>query len=153
MSITADRLIIIGRGCLIAQKTVKDLLTTGSGTYVRVRTAELRPRNSVALERQHRACQSDDTLHEVAADVVGNWPSRRVVTLQELSEGRSIFAVRPVDALRLARINVARPRPLRQCTVSVNKSPHRPRSSPNSVAAIRAGARPCCSQIVDARRG
>jgi len=37
MPLTADRLIIIGRGRLIAQTTVTDLLNSGSGNFARVR--------------------------------------------------------------------------------------------------------------------
>jgi ABC-2 type transport system ATP-binding protein len=40
MAITADRLIIIGRGRLIAQTTVADFLAGGAGSYVRVRTPD-----------------------------------------------------------------------------------------------------------------
>src|SRR5713226_9015800 len=40
MSITADRLIIIGRGRLIAQTTVEDFLSGGSGNFVRVRSPQ-----------------------------------------------------------------------------------------------------------------
>jgi ABC-2 type transport system ATP-binding protein len=40
MAITADRLIIIGRGRLIVQTTVADFLNSSSGNYVRVRSAD-----------------------------------------------------------------------------------------------------------------
>jgi ABC-2 type transport system ATP-binding protein len=40
MSLTADRLIIIGRGRLIARTTVRDFLSTGSGGSVRVRSPQ-----------------------------------------------------------------------------------------------------------------
>ena len=35
MAITADRLIIIGRGHLITQTTMQDFLAAGSGSYMR----------------------------------------------------------------------------------------------------------------------
>ena len=40
MALTADRLVIIGRGTLIAQTTVAELLAAGTGNYVRVRSAD-----------------------------------------------------------------------------------------------------------------
>src|SRR6266567_3413062 len=40
MSLTADRLIIIGRGRLIAQTTIKDFLTGGPGNFVQVRSPQ-----------------------------------------------------------------------------------------------------------------
>jgi len=39
MALTADRLVVIGRGRLIAETTVAELLAGGSGNYVRVRSA------------------------------------------------------------------------------------------------------------------
>src|SRR5262245_18191911 len=40
MAVTADRLIIIGRGRLIEETTVEDFLGSGSGNFVRVRSPE-----------------------------------------------------------------------------------------------------------------
>src|SRR6266566_3598398 len=40
MAVTANRLIIIGRGRLITQTTVEDFLSTGSGGFVRVRSPQ-----------------------------------------------------------------------------------------------------------------
>jgi ABC-2 type transport system ATP-binding protein len=40
MAMTADRLIVIGRGRLIAQATVADFLASSSGSYVRVRSPQ-----------------------------------------------------------------------------------------------------------------
>jgi ABC-2 type transport system ATP-binding protein len=87
MAITADRLVIIGRGRLIAQTTVEDLLN-GSGSLVRVRSPQS---DALATLLQARgvtvARQSDDTLHarDVAADLVGELACANGVTLQELS--------------------------------------------------------------------
>jgi ABC-2 type transport system ATP-binding protein len=40
MAITADRLIIIGRGRLLAETTVEGLLAQGSGAFIRVRSPQ-----------------------------------------------------------------------------------------------------------------
>jgi ABC-type Na+ transport system ATPase subunit NatA len=40
MALTADRLIIIGRGRLIADTTIEDLLQSASGNHIRVRSPE-----------------------------------------------------------------------------------------------------------------
>ena len=40
MALTADRLIVIGRGRLLAQTTVEDFIGGGSGSFVRVRSTE-----------------------------------------------------------------------------------------------------------------
>jgi ABC-2 type transport system ATP-binding protein len=92
MTITADRLIIIGRGRLIAETTVADVLRGGSGSYVRVRSphagalAALLEANGAAVIRQ-----ADDALRitGVSIDVVGEVASANGWTLQELSEQRA----------------------------------------------------------------
>jgi ABC-2 type transport system ATP-binding protein len=88
MAITADRLIIIGRGRLIADTTVEDLLKGGSGNYVRVRSPEagelarlLKTRDAEVVRRD------DDTLRITGAtsDAVGELARANGVTLQEFS--------------------------------------------------------------------
>jgi len=88
MSLTADRLIIIGRGRLIAQTTVEDFLKGGSGNFVRVRSpqgdtlATLLIVQGVAVVRQ-----ADGTLRITGAscDAVGELARANGLTLQELS--------------------------------------------------------------------
>jgi ABC-2 type transport system ATP-binding protein len=88
MAITADRLIIIGRGRLIAQATVGDFLARGAGNFVRVRSpqgdalAALLEARGVAVVRQ-----ADDTLRITGAtpDAVGELARANGLTLQELS--------------------------------------------------------------------
>lgn len=88
MSITADRLIIIGRGRLIAQTTVEDLLKSASGNFVRVRSpqgdalATLLKAQGVAVVRQ-----ADDALRVTGAtcEAVGELARANGLTLQELS--------------------------------------------------------------------
>jgi ABC-2 type transport system ATP-binding protein len=89
MSLTADRLIIIGRGRLIAQTTIKDFLTGGPGNFVQVRS----PQNSAlaALLGAHGVTvtrQPGNTLRITGAtsDAIGALAKANGLTLQELSE-------------------------------------------------------------------
>jgi ABC-2 type transport system ATP-binding protein len=88
MAITADRLIIIGRGRLIAQTTVEDLLKDGSGSFVRVRSPQS-DTLATLLEAQGAAVarQADCTLRITGTtpEVVGELARANGVTLQELS--------------------------------------------------------------------
>jgi ABC-2 type transport system ATP-binding protein len=89
MSLTADRLIIIGRGRLIAQTTIKDFLTSGPGNFVQVRSpqssalAALLESRGVTVTRQ-----PGSTLRITGAtsDAVGELARANGLTLQELSE-------------------------------------------------------------------
>jgi ABC-2 type transport system ATP-binding protein len=89
ITITADRLIIIGRGRLIAETTVADMLRNGSGSYVRVRSPDAA---ALATRLQARGAavirQPDDTLRVTGAgrEVIGALASANGWTLLELSE-------------------------------------------------------------------
>jgi ABC-2 type transport system ATP-binding protein len=88
MALTADRLIVIGRGRLIAQATVADFLEGGSGTVVRVRSpqgdalAALLTARGVAVVRQ-----ADGALRVTGAtcEAIGELARANGLTLQELS--------------------------------------------------------------------
>jgi ABC-2 type transport system ATP-binding protein len=88
MSITADRLIIIGRGRLIAQTTVEDFLSGGSGNFVRVRSPQsdafltLLGGQGVTVVRQ-----AADTLSitGTTTEVVGELARANGLTVLELS--------------------------------------------------------------------
>lgn len=89
MAITADRLIIIGRGRLICETTVEDFLRSGSGSFLRVRsphsdelTRRLERRPGVTVARQ-----ADGTLQITGADcdTVGELARANGLALQELS--------------------------------------------------------------------
>ncbi len=88
MSITASRLIIIGRGRLIAETTVEDFLKGGSGNFVRVRSPQsdklaalLKAQGIVAVG------QPDNTLSVTGAtcEVVGDLAGANGLTLHELT--------------------------------------------------------------------
>jgi ABC-2 type transport system ATP-binding protein len=89
MSLTADRLIIIGRGRLIAQTTIKDFLTGGPGNFVRVRSPQS---SALAVLLESRgvtvARQEGNALRVTGAtsDAVGEIARVNGLTLQELSE-------------------------------------------------------------------
>jgi ABC-2 type transport system ATP-binding protein len=88
MALTADRLIIIGRGRLMAQTTVEEFLCSGTGNFVRVRSPQ-----SAALATLLRAKgigavrEGNDTLHVTGAtgDLIGEIAMSHGFTLQELS--------------------------------------------------------------------
>ena len=88
MSMTADRLIIIGRGRLIAQASIEDFLNGGPGSYVRVRSPQ-----GDALATLLRAQgatvdgQPDGTLRITGATpgAVGELARANDITLAELS--------------------------------------------------------------------
>jgi ABC-2 type transport system ATP-binding protein len=88
MALTADRLIIIGRGRLIAQTTVADLVNGGAGGYVQLRSpqaGELAP----ALEQRGASVTRRDghtlRISGMTSDAVGELARRHGYTLLELS--------------------------------------------------------------------
>jgi ABC-2 type transport system ATP-binding protein len=100
MSLTADRLIIIGRGHLIAQTTVDDFLSEGAGSFVRVRSPQadslaalLKAQNAVV------ARQGDDTLSITGAtpDAIGEVARANGFALQELSTHQATLEERYME--------------------------------------------------------
>src|SRR5713226_7197340 len=89
MSLTADRLIVIGRGRLIAQTTIKDFLTGGPGNFVQVRSpqasalAALLEARGVTVARQPGSALR---ITGATSDAVGELARVNWLTLQELSE-------------------------------------------------------------------
>jgi ABC-2 type transport system ATP-binding protein len=88
MSITADRLIIIGRGRMIAETTVEDFLKGGTGNFVRVRSPQVE-RLTTLLEEQGMIVkrEPDGSLEITGAgcEVVGDLAGANGLTLHELS--------------------------------------------------------------------
>jgi ABC-2 type transport system ATP-binding protein len=88
MSITADRLVIIGRGRLIAETTVDDFLKGGTGNYVRVRSpqgeelARLLREGGTEVTRQVDGALS---ITGATSEVVGELAGAHGLTLHELS--------------------------------------------------------------------
>ncbi|MEP6976892.1 MAG: ATP-binding cassette domain-containing protein [Thermoleophilia bacterium] len=87
-AVTADRLIIIGRGRLIAQTTVEEFLKSGTGNFVRVRSPQSDAlRTLLKAQGADVKRQADDTLRVtgVTCEAVGELARASGVTLQELS--------------------------------------------------------------------
>jgi ABC-2 type transport system ATP-binding protein len=103
MSLTADRLIIIGRGRLIVQTTVKDFLAAGSGGFVRVRSpqagalAALLSAQGTAIARQDA-----DTLSitGVSTDAIGELARVNGFALAELSQHQASLEERYMELTR-----------------------------------------------------
>lgn len=95
MAITADRLIIIGRGRLIAQTTVDDMLEQGSGSFVRVRSpqadalAGLLTTRGIEVVREAGGALRVSDVNGAASDVVGELAREHGMTLLELSAHRA----------------------------------------------------------------
>jgi ABC-2 type transport system ATP-binding protein len=88
MSITADRLIIIGRGRLIAETTVEDFLKGGRGNFVRVRSPQAAELQTVLRARGLGVVrQPDESLNVTGAscEVVGDLAGANGLTLHELA--------------------------------------------------------------------
>jgi ABC-2 type transport system ATP-binding protein len=91
MAITADRLVIIGRGRLIAETSVDDLVTSADGSFVRVRSVQAA---ELALLLGTRGAsvepEADGVLRVTGpnADEIGQVAAAHGVALQELSVQR-----------------------------------------------------------------
>jgi ABC-2 type transport system ATP-binding protein len=89
MANTADRLVVIGRGKLIASTTVSEFVSQSGAGAVRVRSPHLdRLRRVLAdggLTAQLGSDGSSLVVHGTATDVVGDLAARNAITLHELS--------------------------------------------------------------------
>ncbi len=89
MAITADRLVIIGRGRLIAETTVQELLRTGSDILVRVRSPEAEALAGLLSARGVQVARNGDPtmllLSGATTDLVGEVARLNGLTLQELA--------------------------------------------------------------------
>jgi ABC-2 type transport system ATP-binding protein len=88
MSITADRLIIIGRGRMIAETTVEDFLKGGTGNFVRVRSPQVERLTTLLQEQGMIVKREPDGSLEITGagcEVVGDLAGANGLTLHELS--------------------------------------------------------------------
>jgi ABC-2 type transport system ATP-binding protein len=103
MAITADRLVIIGRGRLIEQTTIEDLINSGPASFVRVRTHN-REQLAKLLEAAGATVvgQPDGSLRVsgVSSDAVGELARVNALGLQELSVQHSSLEDRYVELTR-----------------------------------------------------
>jgi ABC-2 type transport system ATP-binding protein len=91
MAVTADHLIVIGKGKLLADMTTKDFIAANSATTVRVRTPQ--PEEFLDVLAQHgldaHRVNSYLELMGVTTDTVGELAAAHRVTLHELFAQRS----------------------------------------------------------------
>jgi ABC-2 type transport system ATP-binding protein len=87
MALTADHLIVIGRGRLIADTTIEEFISTSSGRHVRVRSPQ-RDRLCQLLRAQGASAEADGdtglTVGGTDTAVVGELAARHGIVLHEL---------------------------------------------------------------------
>lgn len=90
MALTADQLIVIGRGQLIADATTADFIANATATSVRVRSPQLAQLHHALVERGLQAVLADEalTVSNVPIEQVGDIAAATGVTLHELSTTR-----------------------------------------------------------------
>ncbi|TXI62329.1 ABC transporter ATP-binding protein [Mycolicibacterium mageritense] len=87
MANTADRLVVIGQGKLIASTTVEEFVKGSAADTVRVRSPQLETLGQVLSDAGLQAETDGDTMtvHGVAIEVIGELAARNAITLHELS--------------------------------------------------------------------
>jgi len=100
MALTADRLIIIGRGRLITQATMEDFLAAGSGSHVRVRSPQSAAL-AVLLAATGATVAGHDgdtlTVTGTTAEVIGEAARASGLTLTELSARQATLEERYME--------------------------------------------------------
>lgn len=93
MSNTADRLVVIGRGRLIASTTVAEFVATSGADAVRVRSPQLDALAGLLTDAGIDARADTDgsalAVRGAAIEVVGDLAARNAITLHELSAQRA----------------------------------------------------------------
>lgn len=103
MALTADRLVIIGRGRLIAETTVADLLAAGGGNHIRVRSAEADDLARLLTDRGAAVAREPDGALRVTgatADEIGDLARARGLGLLELSPQQMSLEQRYMELTR-----------------------------------------------------
>jgi ABC-2 type transport system ATP-binding protein len=89
MANTADRLVVIGRGKLVASTTVSEFVSQSGAGAVRVRSPHLDTLRRVLADAGLAAQPGPDgsslVVHGAATEVVGDLAARNAITLHELS--------------------------------------------------------------------
>ena len=99
MALTADRLIVIGQGRLIAQATMAEFLAAGSGAAVTARSpqaAELAARGAAVTRSDGGAL----TVTGITASAVGELASQHAITLTGLAEQQATLEERYMELTR-----------------------------------------------------
>ncbi|WP_194918698.1 ABC transporter ATP-binding protein [Catenulispora rubra] len=100
MALTADRLIVIGRGKLIAQTTIEDFLAGGEGSFVQARSPEAEALSAVLRARGATVVrQGSDLLRITGADAgaVGEVARTEGLALLELSTQQATLEQRYME--------------------------------------------------------
>jgi ABC-2 type transport system ATP-binding protein len=103
MAVTADRLIIIGRGRLIAETSVADFLAAGADNYIRVRCTETDALARLLVERGATVGREPDGALRVTgatADEIGEAARVRGLGLLELSPRQMSLEQRYMELTR-----------------------------------------------------
>jgi ABC-2 type transport system ATP-binding protein len=88
MALTAEHLIVIGRGRLLADTTVREFIATNTRSYVRIRTPEPeRMRDALAAAGVRSRPATDGALEvpDVAAATIGDLAATNGLTVHEVS--------------------------------------------------------------------
>ncbi|HTT86597.1 MAG TPA: ATP-binding cassette domain-containing protein [Acidimicrobiales bacterium] len=88
MAVTADRLIVIGRGRLLAQTTVADLTAQSAGSFVRVRSPEVAALQGALEEKGAAAALEEDgslSVRGLSEIEIAELAAAKSVVLYELS--------------------------------------------------------------------
>lgn len=91
MALTADHLIVIGRGRLLADTSTREFIDGNSVSTVRVRSPQARELAGVLAERGHTAREVDGVLElaDATTEQVGDAAAARGLTIHELYQQRS----------------------------------------------------------------
>jgi ABC-2 type transport system ATP-binding protein len=103
VSMSADRLIIIGRGRPIAQTTIKDFLASGRGSFVRVRSPQAGAIAALLTDRGAAVTRRPGdtlTISGVSAEAIGELARASGFTLAELSEQQASLEDRYMELTR-----------------------------------------------------
>jgi ABC-2 type transport system ATP-binding protein len=103
MALTADRLVIIGRGRLIAETSVADFLAAGADNYIRVRSTESDALATLLTERGAAVGREPDGALRVtgaSADEIGEAARVRGLGLLELSPQQMSLEQRYMELTR-----------------------------------------------------
>jgi ABC-2 type transport system ATP-binding protein len=103
MENTADRLIIIGRGKLIAQASIGELLTAGPGSHVKVRSPQADRLAGLLQARGAGVTRHGDgtlAVTGITADAIGEAARASGVALTELSQQQASLEERYMELTR-----------------------------------------------------
>ncbi|MCW2912198.1 MAG: transporter-like protein [Actinomycetia bacterium] len=103
MALTADRLVIIGRGRLIAETSVADFLAAGTDNYIRVRSTDAEALAVLLAERSATVTSEPDGALRVTgatADEIGDLARVRGLGLLELSPQQMSLEQRYMELTR-----------------------------------------------------